>query len=157
MTLKDIASIADIFYIGGTKCGALFGEAVVTKHTEWFSNILTHIKAHGALLAKGRLLGIQFETLFENSLYERIGKTGVDTALALKNGMTQMGVKLFMDSPTNQQFFILPNETIDSLRREASFELWGPRGERETPVRFVTDWGTSMEDVERLLALASAF
>lgn len=156
VTLKDIARIADIFYIGGTKCGTLFGEAVVTRHPEWFNNILTHIKAHGALLAKGRLLGIQFSALFENSLYERIGKTGVDTAIALKKGMTDMGVKLFMDSPTNQQFFILPNETIDTLRMEASFELWGPRGERETPVRFVTDWGTRMEDVERLLALASA-
>lgn len=153
VTLKDIARIADIFYIGGTKCGTLFGEAVVTRHPKWFGNILSHIKAHGALMAKGRLLGIQFETLFEKDLYDRIGRNGVDKAIALKNGMTQRGFPLFMDSPTNQQFFILPNALIDRLMPEASFELWGPRCEKETPVRFVTDWGTTDSDIDTLLGL----
>ncbi len=153
VTLKDIAQIADIFYIGGTKCGTLFGEAVVTRHTEWFGNILSHIKAHGALMAKGRLLGIQFETLFEKDLYDRIGRNGVDKAIALKKGMTKRGFPLFMDSPTNQQFFVLPNTLIDRLMPEASFELWGPRCESETPVRFVTDWGTTDSDIETLLNL----
>lgn len=153
LTLEDIAAIADIFYIGGTKCGTLFGEAVVTRHPESFSNILSHIKAHGALMAKGRLLGLQFAALFEGDLYRRIGQNGVDTALALKKGMTAKGIRLFMDSPTNQQFFILPNEVIDRLMPEASFELWGPRGKSETPVRFVTDWGTNHEDISRLLSL----
>lgn len=151
MTLKDIASLADIFYIGGTKCGTLFGEAVVTRHPEWFNHILSHIKAHGALMAKGRLSGLQFETLFSDDLYLRIGKNGVEKAIALKEGMIRKGFDLFMDSPTNQQFFILPNDIIDRLMPEASFELWGPRGAERTPVRFVTDWGTTDEDISLLL------
>ena len=151
--ISDIAAIADIFYIGGTKCGTLFGEAVVTRHPELFHHVLTHVKAHGALMAKGRLLGLQFEALFSGNLYDRIGRNGVDTAMALKKGMLEKGHRLFMDSPTNQQFFILSNEIIDALMPHASFELWGPRGETETPVRFVTDWGTTPEDIECLLSI----
>ena len=153
VNLADIASIADIFYIGGTKCGTLFGEAVVTRHPELLRNVLSHVKAHGALTAKGRLLGVQFATLFTNDLYSRIGRNGVDKAIAIKNGFTAKGFRLFMDSPTNQQFFILPNDVIDRLMPHATFELWGPRGKTETPVRFVTDWGTTDADVAHLLAL----
>lgn len=153
VTLRDIAETADIFYIGGTKCGTLFGEAVVTRHKEWFAHILSHIKAHGALTAKGRLLGIQFATLFRDDLYSRIGRNGVDTAMSLKKGMTDRGYPLFIDSPTNQQFFVLPNDLIDRLMPRASFELWGPRQESHTPVRFVTDWGTSEDDIETLFKI----
>ena len=153
VTLKDIAALADIFYIGGTKCGTLFGEAVVTRHPEWLRHIVSHIKAHGALMAKGRLLVVQFAALFENDLYSRIGRNGVDTAMALKKGMTERGFELFMDSPTNQQFFVLPNEVIDRLLPRASFELWGARQATHTPVRFVTDWGTTEEDINKFLCL----
>lgn len=154
--LKFIASVADIFYIGGTKCGALFGEAVVTRHPELLCNVLTHVKAHGALLAKGRLLGLQFECLFENDLYSRIGRNGVDTAMRLKKGILDLGFKLFMDSPTNQQFFIFPNELIDALMPHATFELWGARGASETPVRFVTDWATTNEEIDSLLSILAS-
>lgn len=157
ITLKDIAAIADIFYIGGTKCGTLFGEAVVTRHPEWFANILSNIKAHGALMAKGRLLGVQFETLFESDLYNRIGINGVEKAMALKKGMLESGIPLFIDSPTNQQFFIFPNELIDRLFPEASFELWGPRCESSSPVRFVTDWGTTDAEINSLLSLINRY
>ncbi len=150
--LKDIAAIADIFYIGGTKCGTLFGESVVTRHPRLLKNVLSHVKAHGALMANGRLLGVQFESLFEGDLYERVGRNGVDKARRLKDGMLQKGFPLFMDSPTNQQFFVLPNEVIDCLMPKASFELWGARGEKETPVRFVTDWATTDADIDRLLS-----
>jgi len=153
VSLKVIASIADVFYIGGTKCGTLFGEAVVTRHPEWFGHIVSHIKAHGALMAKGRLLGIQFATLFENDLYLRIGRNGVDTAMALKQGMLERGFELFMDSATNQQFFVLPNELLDRLLPEVSFELWGPRCASHTPVRFVTDWATTQTDIENFFKL----
>lgn len=153
ISLEDIAAISDIFYIGGTKCGTLFGEAVVTRHPEWFSNILSHIKAHGALMAKGRLLGVQFETLFEGDLYSRIGNNGIEKAMALKKGMQERGIPLFVDSPTNQQFFIFPNELIDRLLPEASFELWGSRCESASPVRFVTDWGTTDAEINTLLSL----
>ena len=152
MSLKDIASICDVFYIGGTKCGALFGEAVVSKRPELLPRFVSLIKLHGATLAKGGLLGVQFATLFTDGLYEKIGKHAVDMAMKLKDGFRAKGYPLYIDSPTNQQFFILPNEKIDSLRAIASFELWGPRGNSHTPVRFVTDWATTETDIDTLLA-----
>lgn len=151
VTIKDLARICDLFYIGGTKCGTLFGEAVVTRRPELLPRFVSVIKLHGATLAKGRLLGVQFATLFTEGLYEEIGKHAVKMALKLKEGFKKKGYKLYMDSPTNQQFFILPNEKIDSLKEVASFELWGPKGENETPVRFVTDWSTDEKDVDTLI------
>ncbi|MDE5934990.1 MAG: aminotransferase class V-fold PLP-dependent enzyme [Muribaculaceae bacterium] len=150
--LKDLAGMCDVFYIGGTKCGALFGEAVVTRHRDLLPRFVSLIKLHGATLAKGRLLGVQFAALFSNGLYERIGAHAVRLAMKLKAGFTEKGYRLYIDSPTNQQFFVLPNEKIDELKKVASFELWGPRGETETPVRFVTDWATTDADVETLIA-----
>lgn len=151
MNIKDIASLCDIFYIGGTKCGALFGEAVVTRRPELLPRFVSLIKSHGATLAKGRLLGVQFKALFENGLYERIGQHAVDMAMRLKKGFLKKGIRLYKDSPSNQQFFILANEDIDRLKETASFELWGPKGETETAVRFVTDWSTKPEDINTLL------
>lgn len=152
LSLKEIASFCDVFYIGGTKCGALFGEAVVTKRPELLPRFVSVIKLHGATLAKGRLLGVQFKTLFTDGLYEKIGHHAVRMAMKLKAGFVKNGYKLFIDSPTNQQFFILPNNKIDALKQHASFELWGPRGESETPVRFVTDWATTEADIDILLS-----
>lgn len=152
LSIKDLAQLCDVFYIGGTKCGALFGEAVVTKRPELLPRFRSLIKLHGATLAKGRLLGVQFSTLFSDGLYEEIGKHAVQLALKLKKGFVEKGYKLFIDSPTNQQFFVLPNETIDSLQEVASFELWGAKGEKETPVRFVTDWSTTEEDINEVLS-----
>ena len=151
MTLKDIASLCDVFYIGGTKCGALFGEAVVTSKPELLPRFVSLIKLHGATLAKGRLLGVQFISLFSNGLYQRIGEHAVRMAMKLKQGFVDKGFKLFIDSPSNQQFFILPNAKIQSLKEIASFEMWGPEGEKETPVRFVTDWSTTEKDIDILL------
>ena len=152
LTLKEIAALCDVFYIGGTKCGALFGEAVVTRRPELLPRFVSLIKLHGATLAKGRLLGVQFQALFNDGLYERIGYHAVSMAMKLKAGFVAKGYKLYIDSQTNQQFFVLPNDKIDSLKEHASFELWGPRGEHETPVRFVTDWATTEADVETLIS-----
>lgn len=151
LTLRDIAALCDVFYIGGTKCGALFGEAVVTRRPELLPRFESHVKLHGAMLAKGRLLGVQFATLFTDNLYLRIGVHAVRMAMMLKEGFVSKGYRLFIDSPTNQQFFVLPNEKIAELKRVASFELWGPMGETETPVRFVTDWSTIEEDIAALI------
>lgn len=153
LTLRDIAGICDILYIGGTKCGALFGEAVVTRRPELLPRFVSFMKLHGATLAKGRLLGVQFQALFSDDLYERIGHHAVGLAMMLKDGLVKKGYRPYIDSPTNQQFFILPNEKIDALKKHASFSLWGPRREKETPVRFVTDWATTEDDVQSLLAL----
>lgn len=153
VTLHDIASLADVFYIGGTKCGALFGEAVVTAHPGLLPRFMSLMKLHGALLAKGRLLGVQFLTLFTDGLYLRIGRHADRMAALLKEGMLAKGYRQYIDSPTNQQFFILANEVIDRLGADVGFELWGPRGERESVVRFVTDWSTTTEDVAALIDL----
>lgn len=152
MTLADIAQLSDVFYIGGTKCGLLFGEAIVSRHAELLTHMLPHVKRHGALLAKGRLLGLQFDTLFSNDLYHRIGEHAIRLAMKLRQGMLDRGYRLYTDSPTNQQFFVLPNYKIDRLGDTVSFELWGPRGEEETPVRFVVDWATTDEDIDVLFS-----
>lgn len=153
VTLKDIARLCDVFYIGGTKVGALFGEAVVAARPERLPHFFSLVKQHGALLAKGRLLGVQFGTLFTDDLYRRIGAHAVRLALKLKQAFVEKGYKLHIDSPTNQQFVCLPNTVIDRLMPEATFELWGPRGETETVVRFVTSWATREEDVDKLIDL----
>ena len=152
LTLKDIARISDVFYIGGTKCGALFGEAVVTGRPELLPRFVSVVKLHGATLAKGRVLGVQFSTLFTDGLYDEIGRHAVRMAMRLKKAFVSRGYRLMIDSPSNQQFVILPNDRLDALRSVASFELWGPRGERETPVRFVTDWATTDADIDALEA-----
>lgn len=151
LTLRDIAALSDVFYIGGTKCGALFGEAMVTRRPELFRGFRSLIKQRGGTLAKGRLLGLQFITLMENNLYDTIGRQGVEMAMMLKKGFLSKGVEMLMDSPTNQQFFILPNDTIVRIRDIASFEYWGTPGQERSAVRFVTDWSTSVDDIRQLI------
>lgn len=153
VTLKDIAQLSDVFYIGGTKVGALFGEAVVITNPTLLKNFFPLIKQHGALLAKGRLLGVQFEALFENNLYEEIGLQAVDKAIRIRNLFSSKGYKIVVDSTTNQQFIRLPNQIIDKLKENISFELWGPRGKTETVVRFVTGWATSHTDIDTLASI----
>lgn len=152
VTLPQLAELADVFYIGGTKCGALFGEAVVTRRPELLPRFVSLIKLHGATLAKGRLLGVQFSTLFATDLYWRIGAHGINMAMRLREGFISRGYTPYIDSPTNQQFFLLPNEVIEKLREISSFELWGAPGKEATPVRFVTDWSTTNEDVDTLIS-----
>lgn len=152
LTLRDIARLCDIFYIGGTKTGTLFGEAVVVTRPELLPHFFTLVKQHGALLAKGRLLGIQFETLFTDGLYLRIARQAITTARRLKAALLARGYRMAIDSPTNQQFFILPNDEIDRLSQFATFELWGPRSERESTVRFVTSWATREQQIDQLIA-----
>lgn len=153
LTIKDIAKLSDVFYIGGTKMGALFGEAVVCQDKTRLPRFFTLMKAHGSVLAKGRLLGMQYAAFFEDGLYFEIGKHTVRLAMRLRSIFESKGYRPFIDSPTNQQFFILPNEVIDRLLKEATFEYWGPRGENESKVRFVTSWETTDEDIDKLAEL----
>jgi threonine aldolase len=154
VTLSDIARLADVFYIGGTKVGALFGEAVVVTNPKLLHHFTPLIKQHGALLAKGRLLGVQFEALFRDNLYFRIGQKAVSQALIIKEAFVSRGYTAVVDSPTNQQFFLLPNTLIDHLRsNNISFETWGTRGVEQTTVRFVTGWATTQSDIETLISL----
>ena len=153
LTLQDIARLADVFYIGGTKMGTLFGEAVVCTNPKLLRRFFPLQKAHGAVLAKGRLLGMQYEALFTNDLYLRIGRHTVSLAMQLRQAFEAAGYKPFIDSPTNQQFFILPNTLIDRLLAHATFEYWGPRGETESRVRFVTSWETTQQDIDTLSSM----
>ena len=156
VTLKDIANLCDVFYIGGTKVGALFGEAVVITNPTLLHHFFPLIKQHGALLAKGRLLGVQFEALFESNLYEEIGADVVTKAIRIRNIFLSRGFKTVVNSPTNQQFIYLPNDIMDKLAKEVSFELWGPRGKEYTTVRFVTGWATKASDIDLLESILNS-
>lgn len=153
MSMADIARLCDIFYIGGTKVGALFGEAVVVTNKELLKNFFPIIKQHGALLAKGRLLGIQFDTLFTDNLYLKIARHAIDMAETLKNGFRQKGYRFYIDSPTNQQFLILENNKIEELRKKATFETWGIFDDKHSIVRFATSWATKEEHIQELIKL----
>lgn len=153
-TLPDIARLCDVFYIGGTKCGLLFGEAVVAADPKRLPHFFPLVKQHGALMAKGRLQGVQFLTLFKDGLYVEICRHAVSLALKLRDGFAACGISAAVDSKTNQQFFLLPNSLCDSLRSSGvSFEDWGPRGETQTTVRFVVSWAATDEKIEELLNL----
>lgn len=153
LTLIDIASLCDIFYIGGTKVGALCGEAVVFTHNNKPEHFETQIKQHGALLAKGRLLGIQFDTLFTDDLYFNISRNAIETADMLKEAFKARNYQFFLDSPTNQQFIILENKKMEELKKEVCFSFWQKYDDSHTVVRFATSWATAKENVEKLITL----
>lgn len=153
VSLEDIAEYCDAFYIGGTKVGALCGEAVVFTHGSTPKHFMTMVKQHGALLAKGRLLGIQFDTLFTDDLYFKISRHAVDMAELLKKGFREKGYEFFLDSPTNQQFIILENKEMEELQKKVGFSYWEKVDEDHTVVRFATSWATTREDVEKLMLL----
>ncbi len=152
VTLEDIARYTTVFYIGGTKVGALCGEAVVFPRKAP-AHFLTMVKQRGALLAKGRLLGIQFDTLFTGDLYREISRNALRTADVLRQALRAKGYRFLVESPTNQIFVILEDGTRERLARDVVFSFWEKYDETHTAVRFATSWATRMEDVERLVAL----
>ncbi len=152
VTLPDLAKWADVFYIGGTKVGALCGEAVVFPHGAP-AHFMTMVKQQGALLAKGRLLGLQFDVLFTDGLYEKISRNAITTANALKKGLAAKGYQFFMDSPTNQLFIVFPNEQLAALEGKAKFGFWEKYDDTHTVMRIATSWATKMEEIEQLLEL----
>ncbi|MDD2971113.1 MAG: low specificity L-threonine aldolase [Lachnospiraceae bacterium] len=153
VTLPMIAELCDVFYIGGTKVGALCGEAVVFTHGNTPKQFVTMVKQHGALLAKGRLTGIQFDTLFTDNLYRKISRHAIEMAELLKKGFREKGYQFYIDSPTNQQFIILENYNMERLEQSVKFSFWEKQDEAYTVVRFATSWATKREDVEQLIAL----
>lgn len=149
MTMADIARLVDVFYIGGTKNGALFGEALVICHPELKPDFRFMMKQKGAMLAKGFLLGIQFEELMQNHLFYDMAAHANEMAAILKKTFLDCGIRMASDSPTNQLFPILPNELAARLRENYAFQDNGPAGETHTPVRFVTSWATKEEAVRQ--------
>ncbi len=153
LDIKTIAELCDVFYIGGTKVGALCGEAVVFTKNNMPREFVPQIKQRGALMAKGWVLGLQFDTLFTDDLYYRLGKHAIDMANILKEGFLEKGYTLYADSPTNQQFVVLSNEKRDELSEKVVFENWEKFSNGTTAVRFVTSWATKRENVLKLLEL----
>lgn len=151
LTLADIAGLVDVFYIGGTKVGALFGEAVVICNPALRRDFRYLIKQKGGMLAKGRLLGIQFDTLFTDGLYFEISKHADKLAMRLRAAFLKNGYRLRYDSWTNQQFPIMPNAHIDRLKEKYSFEFWEAADDSHSAVRFCTSWATRAEAVEELI------
>ena len=152
LTLADIAANTDVFYIGGTKVGALFGEAVVITNKELKPDFRYNIKQRGGMLAKGRLLGIQFMTLFEENRYFEIAAHAARLAEKMKKELTEMGVPFYIDSPSNQQFPILPDSILEELKEKYSYTFQERMDETHCAVRFCTSWATKEEHVEMLLA-----
>lgn len=150
VTIQQLAALCDVFYIGGTKCGALCGEAVVFPHGNAPAHFFTIVKQHGALLAKGRLLGIQFDVLMEDGLYFKIARHAVEQAMRLRDAFVAKGYDMYSNSPTNQQFVFLDKETIARLEKDFVFEQWFPVGDKMN-CRFVTSWATRPEDVDALI------
>ncbi len=150
VTINDIAKLCDVFYIGGTKAGALCGEAVVFTRNNKPKHFLTSVKKRGALLAKGRLLGVQFDALFTDGLFFRIGRHAIEKAERLKKIFSDHGIKTFIDSDTNQQFPILDNEKMSELRKKIDFCFWEKYDENHTVVRFATCWSTTDADLDEL-------
>ena len=151
LTLKDIASLCDVFYIGGTKNGALFGEAIVfSQNFAGLKDFRTLIKQQGGLLAKGKLLGIQFEALFEDGLYFENARHANKQAMKIKQAFTDSHIPFYIESFTNQQFPILTQEQHKTLSREFDYETWESLNDGKIVVRFCTSWATTDEAVEKL-------
>ena len=150
LSLEDIAELCDVFYIGGTKVGALCGEAVVFTKNNMPKHFVNHVKRHGALMAKGRLLGVQFDALFTDGLYFEISKNAIDMAEKMKDIFKEKGYRFYMESPTNQQFFIIENERLEKLKEKVRFGFWEKYDETHTVVRFASSWSTTEEDLKQL-------
>jgi threonine aldolase len=155
-TLADLAEFTDVFYIGGTKVGALFGEAVVIVNDAIKKDFRYNIKQHGGMLAKGRLLGLQFETLFSDDLYYNISAHAIKMAIEIREVLRKKGVPFLYESSTNQQFPIIKNDLLDKLQKKYVFDVWCKPSSDTSAVRICTSWATREENVEELLKDLSA-
>lgn len=151
--LADIAALCDAFYIGGTKVGALCGEAVVFPKKNAPKHFMTIVKQHGALLAKGRLLGVQFDTLFTDNLYLEISKNAIKTANMLKKALKEKGYTFYIDSPTNQIFLVLEDEKLKQLEEKVAVSFWEKADDNHTIIRLATSWATKEEEIKELIEI----
>lgn len=151
LDLQTIAKLCDIFYIGGTKIGVLFGEAVVIANEALKEDFRYLIKQKGGMLAKGRLLGIQFSTLFEDDLYFKMSKHADEMAMLIKKALTEKGYAFLIESSTNQQFPIMPDAVLEKLSKDYVYSYWQRVDETHSAVRFCTSWATKEENVVKLI------
>lgn len=150
VTLQDIANLCDAFYIGGTKVGALCGEAIVFTHANTPKRFFTRIKQHGGIMAKGRVLGVQFDTLFTDDLYFKISRHAIEMADKMREIFRRKGYEFFIETITNQIFVVLDKEKFDSLGKKVAFSFWERLDNERTVVRFASSWATTQEQVDAL-------
>ena len=153
LTLPDIAKLTDVFYIGGTKVGAMYGEAVVFTHNNTPDHFVTRIKQHGALMAKGWLMGVQFDVLFTDNLYMTIAGNALDRAEEIKAALEAKGYKYLMYPPTNQILVVLENNELNKLKEKVNVSFWETVDDTHTAVRICTSWATAKEDVDELISI----
>ncbi len=153
VSLQELAELCDVFYIGGTKCGALFGEAVVIPKRGFIPHFFTIMKQHGALLAKGWLLGLQFVVLFTDGLYLKVGKAAIAAAGRIRATLREYGYQLCWDTPANQVFVILENAQMKRLAESVEFSFWEKYDATHTVIRLAASWATTEEDTEKLLVV----
>ena len=151
VSLSDLARLCDVFYIGGTKCGALFGEAVVIPDPGLIPHFFTIVKQHGALLAKGRLLGLQFDTLFTDDLYLQIGRNAIAAADAIREALRAMGCSLAFPAPTNQVFLCLEDGALARLDEQVVYSFWEKPDEGHTVIRLASSWATNAGETDQLI------
>lgn len=150
MTLADVAALCDVFYIGGTKVGAICGEAVVFPQGNPPQHFITSVKQHGALLAKGRLLGVQFAALFTDDLYFKISRHAIEMAQQIKDELRRKGYQFYLDSPTNQIFIVMENEQLTKFGEQVAYGFWEKYDEHHTVIRLATSWATTQAAVDEL-------
>lgn len=153
VTLEDLGRLCDAFYLGGTKMGALFGEALVLTEPQLKRDFRYQVKQRGGMLAKGRLLGVQFEALLENGLYFEIGRHSVRLAAQLRQALQEKGYPMLVDSPTNQLFPILPNQVLERLEPVCTWSVQERVDQTHTAVRFCTSWATTQENIQQVIQL----
>ena len=153
ITLPFLARHCDVFYIGGTKIGALCGEAVVFTNRQAHKHFFSIQKQHGAVIAKGALIGLQFDALFTDKLYFKLARHAIEKAMLMKQMFKRNGYEFFLDSPTNQQFVVLPNDIVERLQQQVEFTHWGKADIHHTICRFVTSWATTDEELAALDSL----
>ena len=150
VTLPYLARHCDVFYIGGTKIGALCGEAVVFTNRQAHKHFFSIQKQHGAVIAKGALIGLQFEALFTDNLYFKLSEHAIKMAMRMKKIFQQKGYRFYVDSPTNQQFIVLPDAEVERLSQHMQFTHFGQADKHHTICRFVTSWATTEEEINEL-------
>lgn len=154
--LPFLAKHCDVFYVGGTKVGAMIGEAVVFSGMKAPKYFFTIVKRHGALLAKGRMLGIQFDTLFTDNLYFKVSQHAINMAVRICDIFKKYGIAIAYDSPTNQQFVVLPQRLYEALSQKVAFEIWERKSDEEIICRFVTSWATKEEELDEFDRILTA-
>ena len=156
MTLPEFARLCDVFYIGGTKVGALFGEAVVIMNESLKKDFRFIMKQRGGRLAKGRLLGIQFDALFTDDLYFKISRHAIEMAHQIRDIFVSAGYPLLFDSPTNQQYPIMPDAELAEIGKSFGYEYWERVDETHSGVRVCASWATTQENVDALREAVNA-